>query len=154
MSVSSTTLHSEHSEHSEKYWHSLKLTKIVRQFETDLQQGLFPKVVSDRQNKYGLNALTQKKRKGSLVIFLEQFGNPLIYILLAAAAITGILQEWIDTIVILAVLLINATIGFVQEAKANAAMEALSRSMQSQATVIRAGKKQQIPATENGNYGN
>jgi Ca2+-transporting ATPase len=145
MSVSSTKLHSESSQQN---WHSLKLTKIVSQFETDLQQGLSKREVSNLQDKYGLNVLTKKKILGLLIIFLEQFRNPLIYILLIAAAITGIMQEWIDCCVILAVVLINATIGFVQEAKASAAMEALSRSMQSQATVIRGGEKQQISATE------
>ncbi|MDY6898740.1 MAG: HAD-IC family P-type ATPase, partial [Cyanobacteriota bacterium] len=145
MSVSSTTLHSENSEQN---WHSLKLTRIINEFETDLQQGLSEQTISHLQDKYGLNVLTKKKSKGLLLIFLEQFRNPLIYILLIAAAITGIMQEWIDCCVILAVVLINATIGFVQEAKASAAMEALSRSMQSQATVIRGGEKQQISATE------
>ncbi len=132
----------------ERNWHSLSSAKIIEQFETDVQQGLSPSAVSQRQNQYGFNTLTQKKRKEPLVIFLEQFKSPLIYILLATAVITALLQEWIDASVILAVVLINATIGFLQEYKATKAMEALSRSMQSQATVIREGLKQQIVASE------
>lgn len=129
-------------------WHSLKSKQIIQQLETDLQQGLSSSAVGHRQNEYGRNVLTPKQKKGLLIVFLEQFKNPLIYILLISAGITALIQEWVDTTVILSVVLINALIGFIQEAKATKAMEALSSSMQSQTTVIRSGKTQQIAAAE------
>jgi magnesium-transporting ATPase (P-type) len=94
------------------------------------------------------NAITQKKGKSALTLFLLQFHQPLVYILLAATVVTGLLREWIDAGVILAVVLVNAIIGFVQESKAVKAIEALSQSLTTSATVMRGGERRQIPATE------
>ncbi|MDJ0708364.1 MAG: HAD-IC family P-type ATPase [Leptolyngbyaceae cyanobacterium MO_188.B28] len=129
-------------------WHDLSTAEVIALLETNLEQGLHSLEVQRRQRHYGPNALTQKKGKGPVIIFLEQFNQPLIYILLAAAAITGLLREWVDMTVILAVILINAVVGFLQESKAVKVMEALARAMPSKATIIREGKKQQILATE------
>ncbi|MEL7313360.1 MAG: HAD-IC family P-type ATPase [Cyanobacteria bacterium J06559_3] len=133
---------------SDRPWHHLPATDILPQLETDAAHGLSMAAVVQRHAQFGPNALTQIKRKSLLKIWVEQFTSPLIYILVIAAVITALLQEWVDAIVIAVVVLLNALIGFVQEAKATRAMEALSRSMQSQATVLRRSEKQQIPASE------
>jgi len=128
-------------------WHDQPTAEIMTLIETNLEQGLTLREVQRRQQFYGPNALNQKKGKGPFIIFLEQFNQPLIYILLAAAAITWLLRKWTDMVVILAVISINAVVGFLQEAKAVKVMEALAQAMPTKATVIREGQKQQILAT-------
>jgi cation-transporting P-type ATPase F len=127
-------------------WYNLPSSEILDLLETDLNQGLTATEANLRNEKYGANALTQKEGKGPIIVFLEQFNQPLVYILLAAGAITGLLQDWVEMWVIFAVVLINALIGFIQEVKAVRAMEALAKGLQSDATIIRDGKKQQISA--------
>ena len=133
---------------AERSWHHLPASDVLAQLKTDTTHGLSLSAVVQRQGQFGDNTLTKVKRKSLLKIWLEQFQSPLIYVLVIAAIITLLLQEWVDASVISIVVILNALIGFVQEAKATRAMEALSRSMQSQATVIRRGEKQQIPAVE------
>jgi len=104
--------------------------------------------VRDRLARHGYNELTVRKRS-ELVRFLLQFHNAMIYILLAAAAVTGLLlQELVDTLVILAVVVLNVIIGFVQEGKAEAAIEALKRMIVPECTVVRDGRKQVVPTRE------
>ena len=104
--------------------------------------------VAHRQTHFGPNRLTLKKGKSPLVLFLLQFHQPLIYILLVASIVTFVLQEWVDSGVIFGVVLVNAIIGYIQEAKALKAIEALTRTMQGAATVVRAGMKEKIAASE------
>jgi cation-transporting ATPase F len=131
-----------------EHWHHLPASEVVELLDTSLEKGLDILQVEERQRKYGPNALTQKKGDSSLIIFLHQFNQPLVYILLAAAAGTAFLSEFADMAVILAVVLVNAIIGFAQESRALKAIEALSQSMESESTVIRAGKKQEINGKE------
>ena len=116
--------------------------------ESDGAKGLDTFEVTHRQTHFGLNRLTLKKGKSPLVLFLLQFNQPLVYILLGAVAITFALQEWVDSGVIFAVVLVNAIIGFIQESKALKAIEALANAIEGVATVVRAGKKEKVPATE------
>lgn len=131
-----------------KHWHHLPATEVLDLLETDLNKGLDTFEIKHRQKYFGPNSLSQKKGKGPFTLFLLQFHQPLIYILVVATLITAFLQEWVDAGVIFGVVLINAIIGFVQESKAVKAIEALSRSMTNQATVIRVQNKIQIPASE------
>ena len=77
-----------------------------------------------------------------------QFGDPLVIILIVSAVVTIFLDEWVDAIVIFGVVLLNAIVGYLQEAKAVAAIEALSRAMTAEATLLRAGEQVRLPATE------
>ena len=131
-----------------KYWHHLPDTEILAQFETDRERGLDHAEVAQRQQNFGPNVLTQKKGKSPLLSFLLQFHQPLIYILLGATAVTAFLNEWVDAGVIFGVVLVNAVIGFVEESKALKALEALTRSMESEATVIRDGHKRRVSSTD------
>jgi len=132
----------------ERHWHQLPDTEVVILLETDRDRGLNSSEVARRQQQFGPNVLTQKKGKSPLLLFLSQINQPLVYILLGATVITALLQEWIDAGVIFGVVLINAIIGFVQESRAVKALEALTRSMESEATVIRAGQKQRVSSTD------
>jgi magnesium-transporting ATPase (P-type) len=101
-----------------------------------------------RLERFGPNRLTPRKGKGPLRLFLSQFHQPLIYILLVSGAVTAFLQEWVDSGVIFGVVLVNAVIGFIQEANALKAIEALARGLSVSATVLRDGARRVIPATE------
>jgi Ca2+-transporting ATPase len=129
-------------------WFHLDVEHVLRQLDVSPTQGLSSEEVRRRQSKYGLNAIPKKKQKTPLELFLQQFTQPLVVILLIATVITALLQEWVDSSVIFGVVLVNAIIGFVQESKALKAIEALAKSVASEATVIRNGEKQRIPSIE------
>ena len=128
-------------------WHT-KSTKIVLEsFETN-SNGLSKKEADNRFAKYGPNQLPDAKTRGPLLRFFYQFHNTLIYVLIAASAVTAMLGHWIDASVILAVVLINAVIGFVQEGKAESALKAIQKMLAPNAMVLRNGKQISIPAKE------
>jgi magnesium-transporting ATPase (P-type) len=127
-------------------WHQLEAEKVVRLLDVELRSGLTALEVTRRQAKYGLNRLTAQKRRSEWVRFLLQFHAPLLYILLAATVITAFLQEWVDGSVIFGVVLINAIVGYLQEAKAEKAIEALSKMVLTEATVRRDSRKQRVPS--------
>ena len=124
-----------------RHWHHLSESEVLDLVETNLDRGLDLFAVENRQERFGPNAITQRKGQGPLVRFLLEFHQPLVYILLAAALITALLQEWVDSGVILGVVLVNAIIGFVEESKALKAIDALARAMTCEATVLRAGRR-------------
>jgi potassium/sodium efflux P-type ATPase len=99
-----------------------------------------------RLTQYGPNLLTPANRRGPLLRFLLQFHNVLIYVLLASACVTALLAHWVDTGVIVGVVFINAIIGFIQEGKAEKAIDAIRRMLSPKATVIRDGKREVIAA--------
>ena len=86
--------------------------------------------------------------RGPLIRFLLQFHQPLLYILLTAAAITAFLDEWVDASVIFGVVLVNAIIGYLQESKAATALEALAKTTLTEARVIRSGETRNVPSSE------
>jgi Ca2+-transporting ATPase len=132
----------------EEQWHHLPESEAIALLETSMGNGLDTSVVCERQNQSGPNRISQAKGKSPFVLFLQQFNQALVYILLAAAFITSFLREWVDAGVIFGVVLVNAIIGYIQEAKAVKAIEALSRSLMCSATVVRDGQRLQIPAEE------
>lgn len=132
----------------EEKWHNLPDGEVLERLATSLEEGLDTFEAGQRREQFGLNTITQKKGTSQLVLFLLQFHQPLVYILLAAAVVTSFLREWVDAGVIYGVVLVNAIIGFIQESKAVKAIEALSKAMTSSATVLRSGERRQISATE------
>ncbi len=132
----------------DKHWHHLPKEEVVDLLDGNLEKGLDQFEIKHLQETFGPNALTAKKGKGPLKRFLLQFHQPLIYILIVSGIITALLQEWVDSGVIFGVVLVNAIIGYIQEAKAVNALAALARTMTTEATVLRQGEKKHIPATE------
>ncbi|MBM3882977.1 MAG: cation-transporting P-type ATPase [Verrucomicrobia bacterium] len=129
-------------------WHQLQKEEVVQFLGVDLRSGLPADEVKQRQQRFGPNRLTAQKRRSELVRFLLQFHAPLLYILLAATVISLFLGEWVDASVIFGVVLVNAIVGYLQEAKAERAIEALSRMVLTEATVRRDGRKQRVPSVE------
>ncbi|MDP2737178.1 MAG: cation-transporting P-type ATPase [Pseudorhodobacter sp.] len=114
---------------------------------TDLDataHGLTTAEAARRLAANGPNRLPEAQARGPLVRFVRQFNNVLIYVLIAASIVTGFLQHWIDTGVILAVVLANAVIGFIQEGKAEAAMAAIRNMLAPRAAVLRDGQRQTV----------
>ncbi|WP_292470600.1 HAD-IC family P-type ATPase [Methanolobus sp.] len=112
------------------------------------KEGLSKDEASLRLSKHGYNEVETKKKHGPVYLFIKQFANPLIYVLMAAAIITFILDEYADSAVITGVVLANAIIGFIQERKAEHALESLAKMMQPEAIVIREGVRKLIPSRE------
>ncbi len=120
----------------------------VRQETNGSQLPLSDDVVKEHQKKYGLNELVERKRKKVRQIFLEQFQDFLVVILIIAAVISGILGDWESTIVILVVITMNAVLGTVQTVNAEKSLQSLKGLSAPMAKVLRNGKVVQIPARE------
>jgi len=131
-----------------RHWHHLPIDEVAELLESDREHGLDRFAVQHRLETFGPNAITSQKGQGPLIRFLLQFHQPLIYILIASGLVTAVLGEWVDSGVIFGVVLVNAFIGYIQEAKAVNALAALARTMTTEATVLRQGEKRRIPATE------
>ncbi|MBM3147283.1 MAG: HAD-IC family P-type ATPase, partial [Actinobacteria bacterium] len=131
-----------------EHWHHLSVAQAAELLEIDPEEGLDLFDVKRRRERYGANELSPRKGPGPLIRFLLQFNDPLLYILMAAGAVTLYLREWIDAAVIFGVVVLNAVIGYVQEAKAVEALKALAQTMTTEATVVRAGERTTVPATE------
>ena len=109
--------------------------------------GLDAAAAAERLARYGPNLLPETKQRGALMRFLAQFHNVLIYVLLAAALVTAALQHWLDTAVIIGVVVVNALIGFVQEGKAEDALAAIRQMLSPKSMVIRDGRRCTIDAS-------
>ena len=127
-------------------WHHLQVDEVLEKLQTDQEKGLSSDEAEKRLQQFGPNELPEQNNRGPLMRFLVQFHNMLIYVLMAAAVVTALMDHWIDTWVILAVVLINAIIGFVQEGKAEEALDNLKKMLSLKAHVIRDGNRQEIDA--------
>lgn len=128
-----------------KLWHTKHIEDIVLELGTDIVKGLSDEEAKKRLSDFGYNEIKEKGKKKSFMIFLSQFNDFMIWILIAAAFISGIIvREIADAIVILIILVINAILGFVQEYRAEKALEALRELAAPVALVIREGKEIKI----------
>ena len=128
--------------------HQLPVHEVLLLLETDASRGLTHNEAAQRLQRFGPNVLPLIRRHGPLIRFLLQFHHPLIYILLAAAVITALLGEWVDSSVIFGVVLVNAIVGFIQESRAERALEALMCMVKTEATVLRDREKHQISSSD------
>ncbi len=129
-----------------KSWYQLPIEQVFNTLETS-SDGLSSAEAGKRLQAYGYNELKERKR-GPVVRFLSQFNNPLLYVLMAAAVLTTVLGQYIDTYVIVGVILATAIIGFIQEGKAEASLEALKSMMVPECVAVRDGAKQTVPTRE------
>lgn len=122
--------------------------EVCREFSVDLRTGLSAAEVEVRQRHYGENELREAPPRSLIVRIGAQLCDSLIFVLFAAAGISLLLGEYGDAGVILAVVVLNATVGVIQEGKAEKALESLKRMTQLEAVVIREGKEREIAARE------
>ncbi|WP_214688789.1 cation-transporting P-type ATPase [Exiguobacterium sp. s163] len=129
-------------------WHALEVDEVRTHVETDLESGLATESVTSRQDEFGKNVLPEKEKTPEIIKFLRQFNDVLVYVLLAAAVVTGFLGEYIDTIVIVLVVTIIGVVGYLQENKAEEALEGIKKLLETKATVVRNGKQSEIDSSD------
>jgi len=121
---------------------------VSQQWKTDAAKGISPEEAAQRLEQYGWNVIEATRRRSAWLILLHQLKSAVVYLLLAAAALSAFFQEWADAIAILLVIAVNTAIGFIMEFQAEHSMEALREMTQLQARVIRGGRTIEIPVEE------
>lgn len=122
-------------------FHARATPEVLAEFGVDPLTGLTDREAADRLAGHGPNRLPAPKPRGVFLRFLAHFHNVLIYVLIGAGLVTAFLGHWIDTVVIFAVVVINAAIGFIQEGRAEQAMEAIREMLTPHASVLRGGNR-------------
>jgi Ca2+-transporting ATPase len=128
-------------------FHNSTLEEVLKHFSSSIN-GLGEDEVKVRLAQYGPNEITRKREISPLRIFLSQFNSFIVYILIAAVIISVILHEYIDSAVIIAILIVNAVLGFFQEYRAEKAIESLKKMAALQATVVRNGEKKRVDSNK------
>lgn len=127
-------------------WYTLSTKEVEKQMQTNIEFGLNEKQVEDKQNKFGLNKLEEKKKESIVIKFVKQFNDFMIIILIIASIISAVVaklegsNDYFDSIIIIAIVVFNAIMGLVQEAKAEKSLEALKKMTAPTCKVKRDGK--------------
>lgn len=127
-------------------WYTLSTKEVEEQMQTNIEFGLNEKQVEDKQNKFGLNKLEEKKRESIVIKFIKQFNDFMIIILIIASIISAVVarlegsNDYFDSIIIIAIVVFNAIMGLVQEAKAEKSLEALKKMTAPTCRIKRNGK--------------
>jgi magnesium-transporting ATPase (P-type) len=129
-------------------FHSLDITRVVSEIDSHLESGLTAEAVDQRYETDGWNELPVKPGQPAWLRFLLQFHQPLLYILLLAGAVKAFLGSWTNAAVIWGVTVLNAIIGYVQEAKAEGAIASLAKAVTTETTVLRDGQTLQVPSRD------
>jgi Ca2+-transporting ATPase len=129
------------------HWHSISIEEALKETGSS-EQGLSHDAAKENLAKYGRNELIAKKKKSPVIIFLRQFFDVMILVLALAAIISILVAEYSDAFVIIVIIILNATVGFVQEYRAEKAMEALQKMAVPMTAVWRDNKRMEIPSPE------
>lgn len=129
-------------------WHNKSITELVHHLASDVEQGLSDTEAARRLSQYGPNKLQKGKRFSAWIIFMNQFKSLVIWVLIGAAGISAALGEIVDGLAIIAIVILNALIGFAQEFRAEKAVAALARLAAPHCRVIRNGHSLVVAATE------
>jgi magnesium-transporting ATPase (P-type) len=129
-------------------WHAISADEVLRQLGTNPRSGLDSEEISRRLEKYGSNKLPEGRKQGPLMRFLKQFDNILVYVLLGAGFIKLMVGLWLDAAIILVVVVINALLGYVQEGKAEKALDSIRNMLSAEARTLRGGEIRMTPAEE------
>ncbi|HYI88060.1 MAG TPA: HAD-IC family P-type ATPase [Burkholderiales bacterium] len=128
--------------------HARPIDEVVAALQSHLERGLSPHEARERLQRLGANELTEKPRPGFLALLWDQFNNYLVIILIIAALIALSLGEWVDSIAIMCIVVLNAIVGVIQESKAEQALAALKKMAAPNAQVIRDGHQVTVPGRE------
>jgi len=129
-------------------WHAMSADQVVKRLATNTGKGLDTAEAANRLQKYGPNRLPEGKKRGPLTRFLSQFNNILVYVLLGAGFTKLMLDLWVDASIIFGVVILNALLGFIQEGKAEKALESIRNMLSAEARTLRGGETRMIPAEE------
>ena len=131
----------------EKWW-SADIPDLLRKLGSHVDNGISSQDVIERQKKYGLNQLAEKKGRPAIALFFDQFKDFMIWVLIGAAIVSGFLKEWVDAFAIIGIVILNALLGFIQEFRAEKSLAALKKLSSPTSKVVRDGKHQIIPSSE------
>ena len=134
--------------HTKAIWHSIEPAQVLKELNTDPHQGLTEDEVKSRLEKYGYNELKKEEGISPFTLFINQFKNILIIILLIATVLSALVGEIFDAALILVIVVFCAVLGFIQEYRAERALEALKKMLSPTITVLRGGKEEEIPSKE------
>lgn len=129
-------------------WWRLSVEQTTEHLGSDLSSGLDSSEASARLKQYGPNQLEERGGPSAISIFLSQFKDFIIWILIVAALVSGLLREWVDALAIIAIVILNAILGFIQEYRAEKSLAALKKLSSPTSKVIRDGHKDVIPSDE------
>ncbi|HQN42832.1 MAG TPA: HAD-IC family P-type ATPase, partial [Anaerolineaceae bacterium] len=129
-------------------WHALSAEEVLSSLGTQIEQGLTTEEAEKRQAQYGLNQLVEAPRTTFLKMVIDQLNNFVIILLIVAAVVSALLGEWIDAGAILAIVVLNAVLGVIQESRAEQALAALKKLAAPEAQVLRSGHRISVPARE------
>ncbi len=129
-------------------WHTLSTQAAATALSTNGEAGLTPDEAVLREGRYGFNELPEAPPPSLLKLFLSQFTSVIVWVLIGAAVISGLLEDWLDAAAILAIVFLNGLLGFVQEFRAERSLAALRKMSVAMTQVIRGGMLQSIPARE------
>ncbi len=128
--------------------HAISAGEVLTAFAIESHSGLSEQQALEQRSRHGRNEFARAKRDPWWLRFARQFSDLIIWILIAAAIVSGVLGDWLDALVILAIVVLNAVLGFIQEERAERALTALQELSAPQAKVLRAGRLQTIPAAD------
>ena len=128
--------------------HAIELVELIEGLGTDPQKGLSHGEAKRRLARFGENCLSAQQGPGPVAIFLNQFSDFMVLVLMGAALLSGWLGEWSDAVTILSIVVLNAVLGFIQEYRAEKSLAALRRLSAPTAKVKRGGRVVKIPAAE------
>src|SRR5262247_2672378 len=129
-------------------WHSLAVDDVLKRLTTSTGKGLDGGEASTRLQRHGPNRLPEGKKRGPFMRFISQFNNILVYVLLGAGFIKLMLNLWVDAGIIFGVVILNARLGFIQEGKAENALDAIRNMLSAEARTLRGGETRLIPAEQ------
>ena len=129
-------------------YYALTPSAAAEQLESDLEHGLSAAEASRRLSQFGFNRLQAKQGRGPLAIFIEQFQDFIIWVLIAAAVVSGFMREWVDAFAIIAIVILNSCLGFFQEYRAERSLAALKKLSSPNSKVRRDNKTKLIPSQE------
>src|SRR5215470_13886327 len=129
-------------------WHALSVDEVVKRLATRVAEGLDAGDASTRLQKHGPNRVPEGRKQGPLMRFASQLNNILVYVLLGAGFVKLMLGLWLDAGIIFGVVLLNALLGFVQEGKAEKALDSIRNMLSAEARTTRGGETRMIPADE------
>ena len=133
---------------SSRSWHAMEATAVVAELNADVQRGITPADAQSRLVQHGPNELTNEEKASAWELFFNQFKNILIVILIVATVLSAFVGESIDAVIILVIIVFCAVLGFVQEYRAERALEALKGMLTPMITVLRGGQEMEIASRE------
>lgn len=129
-------------------WHAIDVDAVVKELQADLHQGLAPTEAASRLSRYGPNELMHEEKASPWTLFFNQFKNVLIVILIVATLLSAAVGEYADAAIILVIIVFCAVLGFVQEYRAERALDALKGMLTPMITVLRGGRELEVASKE------